>query len=288
MLFYRFSTFVLAQERRTGAVLGMACVDHFLTMEVVLGEFSARKFLVGASCLLGAVFGEHKTRWPSSLASCSGVHVHPKEVGSNRITVRVRLLMQPLFVAKGGMPQWSLLERRGMHWLLSDGGSVKLSSRSPHAWSCGCFHYSDHGYAVISSALDRGDPTWAKAHSACRDASWPDPAEAWDESRTTGVVVLELVVRNTDELSGWQMASASRRSCAQKRWHFSSRCTTAPLVLPTNKYCGLWTIWMGMSSLVLESARPEDVGHNASMHTTLAAPLSTQIWSEWVDRASFF
>ena len=61
---------------------GMACVDDFITMEVVLGEFSARKCLVGASNLLGAVVGEHKTRWPSSQASCSGVHVRLEEVGT--------------------------------------------------------------------------------------------------------------------------------------------------------------------------------------------------------------
>ena len=34
------------------------------------------------------------------------------------------------------------------------------------------------------------------------------------------------------------------------------------------------------------SAQPEDAGHDASMHTPLAAPVSTQIWYEWVDGAS--
>ena len=77
--FCRFHTFAVAQERRVGAVLGMAYVDEFITVEVVLGEFPARKFLFGASNLLGAVFGEHRTRWPSSQASCLSV--------GNRITV---------------------------------------------------------------------------------------------------------------------------------------------------------------------------------------------------------
>ena len=76
----------MALERRIGAVLGMAYVDDFITMEVVLGEFSARNFFVGASYVHGAVFGEHRTSWPFSQASCLGVHVRLAEVGSSRIT----------------------------------------------------------------------------------------------------------------------------------------------------------------------------------------------------------
>ena len=41
--FSRFPTFAVALEQRVGAVLGIAYVDDFNTMEVVLGEFSARK-----------------------------------------------------------------------------------------------------------------------------------------------------------------------------------------------------------------------------------------------------
>ena len=41
----RFHTFAVVLESRIGAVLGMANVDDFITMETVLGELSARKVL---------------------------------------------------------------------------------------------------------------------------------------------------------------------------------------------------------------------------------------------------
>ena len=84
--FCRFPTFAVALQRRVGAVFGMAYVDDSITVEVVQGELSASKFLVGATMLLGAVFGEHKTRWLASQASCLGVHVRLDDVTSSRIT----------------------------------------------------------------------------------------------------------------------------------------------------------------------------------------------------------
>ena len=138
-----------------GAVLGMAYVDDFITMEVLLGEFSARKFC-GASNLLGAVFGEHKTRWPSSQASCLGVHVRLEEVGSNRITFEPvsgtleRLALEPKArLTQGtctsaqaaklrGRAGWAatvVFARAARHALapLKWRQYQKLSSRSPHA-----------------------------------------------------------------------------------------------------------------------------------------------------------
>ena len=41
-------------------------------MEMVLGVFSARKILVGAAKLLGAVFGPHKTKCPRKLVGGDG------------------------------------------------------------------------------------------------------------------------------------------------------------------------------------------------------------------------
>ena len=46
--------------------------DDFITMEMVLGVFSARKILVGAAKLLGAVFGHHKTKCPRKLVGGDG------------------------------------------------------------------------------------------------------------------------------------------------------------------------------------------------------------------------
>ena len=51
--------------RSTGALelfWGMTYDDDFITVDVVLGEFSAREFLVSATEMLGGVFGEHKIK----------------------------------------------------------------------------------------------------------------------------------------------------------------------------------------------------------------------------------
>ena len=151
MLFYRFPTFAVALERRVDAVLGMAYVDDAITMDVVLSAFSARKFLVEASNLLGAVFGEHKTRCPSSQACCSGVYVRLEDVDGSRITI------EPVSGAgrARGRAEWALtafFTRTERHAL------------TPRAWSCGGSHFPGHGHAVLSSTPVRDDSTCANAH----------------------------------------------------------------------------------------------------------------------------
>ena len=136
-------------------------------MEVVLGEFSARTFLVGASNLLGVVFGEHKTRWSSLPASCQSAHVRLEDVGSNHITLErvsctlkrlaqeaqrltqgtARLLKRPHRVAEQGGPRrWSLLEQRDMRWFFEMGtvSYCHLTHARVEALA------SDHGHAVHS------------------------------------------------------------------------------------------------------------------------------------------
>ena len=149
--FCRFPTFAVALERRVGAILGTAFVDDAITMEVVLSAFSARKFFVEASNLLGAVFGEHKTRCPSSQARCSGVYLHLEDVDSNRITI------EPVSGAgrARGRAGWALM---------AFFARTERNALAPRAWSYGGSHFPGHGHAVQSSAPMRGDSTCANAH----------------------------------------------------------------------------------------------------------------------------
>ena len=68
----------------------------------------------------------------------------------------------------------------------------------------------------------------------------------------------------------------------------------APLIAlhhSTERLANQQVLWFvdnlgAMSSLVRGSARPEDVGHIASMQATFPAQLSTRVWYEWEDSAS--
>ena len=117
---------------------------------------------------------------------------------------------------------------------------------------------------------------------ALSDASWPDPAESKTTPPRFGWLFLEP--DGAKVVSRW-LPREQQVTCAE---------ALAPLIAlhhSATRLANRQVLWFvddlgAMSSLVRESARPEDVGHNASMHTTLAAQLSAQIWYEGVDGAS--
>ena len=120
---------------------------------------------------------------------------------------------------------------------------------------------------------------------AYSDASWPDPVEAETNPPRLGCLFLELdgATAFTAKLTNQR---ESNISCAQKRWRLLSRCTPSATRLANQQILWFVDSLGAMSSLIRGSARPEDVGHIASMQATLAAQLSTQVWCAWLDSAS--
>ena len=91
--------------------------------------------------------------------------------------------------------------------------------------------------------------------------------------------------------AGWAATVVFARAAKQQVMFAEA---LAPLIALHHSAAGLANqqiVWFvdnlgAMSSLVRRSSRPEDVGHIASMHASLAAQLSTQVWYAWVDSAS--
>ena len=258
---------------------------------------------LGASNLLGSVFGEHKTRWPSSQARCSGVHVRLDHDGSNRVT------FEPVAGTLERLAQEA--QARLTQGTCTSDQAAKLRGRAGWAATVVFAPAARHalaplrwrqyqnchltflvtGMSYIPPRLFEVVQPVRKPTLAYSDASWRDPAEAETNPPRLGWLFLEpggakaFTAKLTNQMVSRRRPRKQQIMCAE---------ALAPLIALHHSAARLANqqiLWFvdnlgAMGSLIRGSARPEDVGHIASMEATLAAQLSTQVWYEWVDSAS--
>ena len=193
-----------------------------------------------------------------------GVHVRLEDVGSNRITFEPvsgtleRLAQEAQArLSQGSCTSAQAAKLRGQAgWAVT----VVFARAARHALALLKWMLFQDGHITLGLLVEaltflvtgircvRGDSTCADAHHL-RTATLHGPIllklrrihRDWDGC-SWNLMVPKLSPRSwrTRWLAGG--SRESNRSCAQKRWRLSSRCTTAPLVSPTDRYCGSWTI----------------------------------------------
>ena len=311
---HRFDNHILEVLRIVGFFVVLIVVQDervYFFPEVSFTSASSQHahFYVGASNLLRAVFGEHKTRWPSSQASCLGVHVRLEEVGSNRDTFELvagtlECLAQE---AQAHLSQGTCMSAQAAKLRGRAGWAVTVvfaraarRALAPMKWRQyqNCHHaHLTPGLAetftflitvmpCIPPRLFEATQPVRKPILAYNDASWPDPAEEETNPPRLGWLFLEpgdakaFTAKLTNQVVSRWLPRKQQIMCAE---------ALAPRTALHHSAARLNIMVRGQSGCGEQSdpgsARPEEVGRIASMQATLAAQLSTQVWYEWVDSA---
>ena len=155
----------------------------------------------------------------------------------------------------------------------------KLSSRPPHAWSCRGSHFCDHGFAVCSSALVRGDPTCAETH-------------IWRTAMLHGPILLKLRRTHRDWVGcSWNVigvkaftAKLTNQVAPERATDHAGRSAVHHSATPLANQQILWFV----DNLGGDDQLPDQKTSGTLRQCRLHWPLSCRhkFWNEWVDTAS--